>query len=193
MSPEVGYPTLTRIAGTLEAAAKALDDCAGSAPGSVDAGELTGLILVLLGTAMGSAGGLAEGLSVAGADALTSARNDAESDWHGEAGSAFAERMRSASTPTRDLQVGIVAVAREVEGYGHAVRIAQERMAGIRAAAMAGGLVVSGFAIEEPGAGPPDPGSPPIGPYADLVSIAHAEDAAAWTALIGGWRGRSGG
>lgn len=96
---------------------------------------------------------------LAGADTLGAVRRDASSDWDGAAGLAFAERMGSGRREADELNVGIVAMAREIEAFGQAIRIAQQRMAAIRVAAAAGGLELEGMVILEPGPAPPDPGA----------------------------------
>lgn len=131
---------------------------------------------------------------LAGADTLAAARRDAESDWHGDAGSAFAGRMGSGRRHTDDLNVGIVALAREIEAFGQGIRIAQERMAAIRVAAVEAGLVVEGMVIQEPGPAPPEPGplfSPLVG-YQRIVPTtpspavtAHQTASAAYATAVG--------
>ncbi|MGQ0623421.1 MAG: hypothetical protein ACT4PP_02010 [Sporichthyaceae bacterium] len=95
---------------------------------------------------------------LAGADTLGDVRRNAESDWDGQAGQAFADRMGSGRRRVEQLNVAIVALAREIEALGHAIRIAHERMAAIRVAATASGLTVEGPLIVEPSPAPTDPG-----------------------------------
>lgn len=64
MNAEVNYTTLGLIAGRLEGAATALNECGPSAPERVDAGELSGAVLRMLGVAMEGAAGAAEGLGL---------------------------------------------------------------------------------------------------------------------------------
>ncbi len=98
-----------------------------------------------------------------GADALVSARNNAESDWGGLAGPAFSAQMRSGATVTDDLSTTVKAAAGNLDSYAAALRRAQNSMADIRSTASGAGLTVSGFVIENPGAGPANPGPPPTG------------------------------
>ena len=102
-------------------------------------------------------GTLAPSVSKA-SDALNSARGDAESDWDGDAGSAFASTMRSASAKADDLHGSTTEVARGLDTYAGSLRRAQDRMADIRDAASGAGLTVHGYVIENPGAGPSRPG-----------------------------------
>lgn len=67
-----------------------------------------------------------------GAGALRRARNGAESDWEGTAGTAFAARMGTGTRAAEDFQASVVETARALETCGHELRIAQERMAEIR-------------------------------------------------------------
>lgn len=117
----------------------------------------------------------------AGADTLGAGRRDAASDWDGAAGLAFAERMGSGRRRTDELNVAIVAMAREIEALGQSIRIAQWRMAAIRAAAVAGGLTVEGTAILEPGPAPTDPG-PLFAPVAGYQRVLPAAPNPAVTA-----------
>lgn len=80
MNAEVNYATLALIAGRLQGAADALNNCGPSAPQGVDAGELSGAILVMVGAAMQSAAGVAEGLALAGAKLRESVANYVRAD-----------------------------------------------------------------------------------------------------------------
>lgn len=102
------------------------------------------------------------------AGALTGARNTAEADWEGQAGQLAATKMRSGSTKATDLQVAIVALAREIETFGHALRLAHERMAQIRTEALTAGLVVNEFVISEPADEPGAVPTAPVIPYAGM-------------------------
>jgi len=63
MSFEVSYAVLAGIQSTLGDARGAVESAAGWAPGSVDAGELTPVVLALMSTITDSAAGLREKLS----------------------------------------------------------------------------------------------------------------------------------
>jgi hypothetical protein len=70
---ELSWATAEAIAGDLDAARSRLDGTAGSAPGSVDAGDATALITQMVATVTQSAAGLSEGLGAAGRKVLSSA------------------------------------------------------------------------------------------------------------------------
>jgi len=114
---------------------------------------------------------------VRASDALNSARGDAESDWDGPAGGAFASSMRSASRKSDDLSDSAKDVGTALDTYAGSLRSAQDRMADIRDAAAGAGLTVHGYVIENPGAGPARPG--PMTVTADTpVQAIDAHDAA---------------
>lgn len=116
----------------------------------------------------------------AGAEALRVARRDGELGWEGAAGAAFNQRMRTACPKAEELHRGIVELARDIETYGHELRIAQERMATVRAEAIAAGLRVEGDLVHPPGTALVAPGPPPYGPFVTRAQeLAHqaAKDA----------------
>lgn len=129
-----------------------------------------------------------------GADALVSARNDADAEWGGQAGPAFSSQMRSGATATDELDTALKAAAGNLDAYAAELRRAQNSMADIRGAASGAGLTVSGFTIENPGPGPANPGPPPIGPIApvqadhyDSLVVAfneHQELIVAWNKAV---------
>lgn len=139
-------------------------------------------------------GTLAPSVSKA-SDALHSARGDAQSDWDGEAGSAFAATMRSASAKADDLHGSAREVARSLDTYAGSLRGAQDRMADIRDAASGAGLTVHGSVIENPGPGPTRPGpmtvttdTPPSAIDAHDASVAaydaHQDKIRAWNKAV---------
>lgn len=111
----------------------------------------------------------------AGAESLRAARRDAAADWQGDAAEAFDARMRTGFPRAENLNVDIVALAREIEAYGNDLRLAQERMATVRTKAIAAGLLVEGTIIRPPGPAPADPGPPPFDSYSGLRLIAHQD------------------
>lgn len=58
---------LDTVRADLDAGRQALEDAAGSAPSGVDAGELTALLLGMLGKVSGNAAAVSEGLAAASA------------------------------------------------------------------------------------------------------------------------------
>ncbi|QWZ09280.1 hypothetical protein KRR39_05705 [Nocardioides panacis] len=139
-------------------------------------------------------GTLAPSVSKA-SDALNSARGDAQSDWDGEAGSAFASTMRGASAKADDLHGAATDVARSLDSYAGSLRGAQDKMADIRDAASAAGLTVHGKVIENPGPGPTRPGpmalttdTPPSAIDAHDAAVkayeAHQELVRAWNKAV---------
>ncbi len=98
-----------------------------------------------------------------GADALVGARSLALSDWGGDSGPAFSAQMRTGATGAEGLSTTVQQTAGALDAFAAALETAQGRMSDIRADARAAGLVVSGFVVQEPGAGPANPGPPPTG------------------------------
>ncbi|ANH38356.1 hypothetical protein I601_1926 [Nocardioides dokdonensis FR1436] len=139
-------------------------------PGSPDSIEATAEWLAgSLGAALG-----------AGVGHVASARTAASGDWAGAAAGGFVARMGVAVEKIDLVQEGTDSVARELAAYAGSLRRLQERMSDIRAAGAAAGLVVSGFVIEPPGAGPTHPGRPPAGRVSPTLVDAHAASLDAW-------------
>lgn len=144
--------------------------------------EITGNPASIESAADWLSGTLAPTVSRAG-DALHSARGDAESDWDGSAGSAFASTMRTASRRTEDLHASATDVAHGLDAYAGSLRTAQHGMADVRGAAAAGGLTVHGFVIENPGPGPSRPGPMTVTPDTPPSAVdAHRAAVAAYEA-----------
>lgn len=140
-------------------------------PGSPDSIEATAEWLAgSLGAALGAGVGL-----------VASARTAASGDWAGAAAGGFVARMGVAVEKIDLVQEGAESVARELAAYAGSLRRLQERMSDIRAAGAAAGLVISGFVIEPPGAGPNHPGRPPAGRVSPTLVDAHAASVDAWT------------
>jgi uncharacterized protein YukE len=157
--------------------------------------EITGSPASIESAAQWLSGTLAPSVMKA-ADSLHTARGDAASDWDGDAGTAFAASMRTASGKAEDLHATSRDVARGLDTYAASLRSAQEAMAGIRRAAAAAGLAVHGFLIEEPGPGPSRPGpmtvtadTPPGAVDAHDAAVAaydaHQAKVRAWNTAVG--------
>lgn len=82
MSPSVVYSTLETISQKLERAAHLVNDSGGSAPRSVEAGEMTSLVASMISTVSESAAGLSEGMATAGSQVRDAASAYATSDDH---------------------------------------------------------------------------------------------------------------
>lgn len=95
------------------------------------------------------------------ADTVVAARRTATGDWHGLAGEAFAQRMRTSAGKAGDLAAAVRGIADEMDVYATGLRSAQQRMQAVRDDALAAGLVVTGTAVHHPGGGPPPPGALP--------------------------------
>ena len=110
-------------------------------------------------------------------DALHKARKEAEADWDGPAGSAFASTMRSSATKATTLHGQVTDTGRTLTTFGAQLRAAQHDMAEVRRTARTAGLQVNGFVIIDPGLGPAKPGY--IAPGTELpVAAANAYNSA---------------
>ncbi len=98
---------------------------------------------------------------VGAGDAFADARRNADGEWRGAAGSAFVGAMGRAVTESDQVGSAVTGVADTLEGYAASLQGCQDRMTTARATAAAGGLAVHGFIVENPGAGPANPGPPP--------------------------------
>jgi hypothetical protein len=116
------------------------------------------------------------------ADALASARSTAASDWRGETGSAFAATIGSAVGRVDALAAAASGVAGALDAFAARLSSLQNRMADIRGTAQGAGLTVSAYVVEEPGAGPADPGPPPTGPVSPAAASAYTASVEAWNA-----------
>lgn len=117
-----------------------------------------------------------------GADALAAARSTAASEWQGETGSAFASTMGSAVGRADALATAASGVAGALDAFASRLDSLQQRMADIRGAAQGAGLTVSAYVIEDPGAGPADPGPAPTGLVPPEAAHAYGSAVAAWNA-----------
>ncbi|MGH3412234.1 MAG: hypothetical protein ACRDPH_04045 [Marmoricola sp.] len=91
------------------------------------------------------------------ATALSSVRRDAEGDWGGEAGPAFASQMAKGFTKADELDTQLKSEARHYETFASRLREAQNDMADVRNLASGAGLTVAGYTIQNPGPGPARP------------------------------------
>lgn len=91
------------------------------------------------------------------ADRLNDARRDAEGSWNSEAGDQFADVMGRARGRTDDLESATRKMADDLDDFAAKLRRSQEQMADVRSAARGAGLTVSGFLVQDPGAGPSRP------------------------------------
>ncbi len=115
------------------------------------------------------------------ADSVAEARRSASSRWTGPAGDAFASRAGDAVKKIDDLASSSSELATTIRTFASRLRSAQHRMATIREAASGAGLVVAGFVIESPGAGPSAPGTlPPDAAVSPRAVEAHSAAVAAF-------------
>lgn len=94
---------------------------------------------------------------------VLSARRTAERQWEGEAGAAYAEYAGDIVRVTDEHVNRISRAADKFDAYSARLRQVQERMAGLRGEAAAGGLTVAGTVIQEPA-----PAVPYLVPTGDL-------------------------
>ncbi|MBF6418474.1 hypothetical protein IU436_06265 [Nocardia farcinica] len=80
----------------------------------------------------------------------------AEAGWDGEAGDAFAVKVRNTSNKTNDFVGEVLRYATELEELAGAIELAQAEMSAIRSGATSAGLEVSDGVIEKPADGDPD-------------------------------------
>lgn len=103
---------------------------------------------------------LAPGVGTA-ADSMVASRRSADGEWLGETGTAFVAAMGRGAALVDDGHTMTKGVGTTISSYASALTSLQSRMAGIREDARGFGLSVSGYVIEDPGAGPDHPGPPP--------------------------------
>lgn len=119
------------------------------------------------------------------------ARNNADSEWQGEASEAFQTKMTTGGRRGEEFASAAETMAEKINNVGDALRRAHRDMAGIRSEAGSAGLTVTGETIEDPGAAPPAAGPAPTGEsatpeamrlHADAVDAerAHAKKVAAY-------------
>ncbi len=94
-------------------------------------------------------------------DALNDARKTATADWQGATSTAFAGAMSRGVSEVDPIHAGVQKVAGCFDDFAGSLQSCQSRMESIRGEARAADLTVSGFVIQDPGAGPAHPGQPP--------------------------------
>lgn len=144
--------------------------------------EIEGSASTIRSVATWLRGDLEVGLSDLG-DTVATQRSTAQGDWDGEAATAFSGRASTLATSADDGARISRAVAGDVDVLATALETAQREMGRVRTAARAGDLVVDGFRVRNPGAGPAAD-DPAAEAHADKVTVWNqcVEDAdAAWT------------
>ncbi len=101
---------------------------------------------------------LAPELTVA-ADAANESRRDAEMSWSSVAGEEFVDTVRRARDTVDDLVGAAKKMADDLDDFAEKLRRSQEQMGDVRSTGRGKGLTVSGFVVENPGAGPARPPS----------------------------------
>lgn len=90
-------------------------------------------------------------------------KNRTESDWTGEAGTAFAGRVKELAKAGDGAKATAKSVAGDVDALAADLERAQNDLASVRSTASADGLTVVGTIIKNPGSGPASPGDLPAG------------------------------
>lgn len=85
------------------------------------------------------------------------ARTRAESGWHGDASSAFQDKMTNAARGSDVVATDSGALAQSFESYAADLHTAQAGMERAKEIAQQGGLKINGAVIEDPGAAPTTP------------------------------------
>lgn len=116
-------------------------------------------------------------------------KNRTESDWTGEAGTAFAGRVKELAKAGDGAKSMAKSVAVDVDALAAGLERAQNDLASVRSTASGDGLTVVGMIIKNPGSGPASPGDLPAG--ADEAATAawnKANDAVeAHNKLVDAW------
>lgn len=97
------------------------------------------------------------------ADTFNNARKSVETHWESPAGDAYRDMMWRGFEASYRLEEAARGMATELDDFAHGLRRCQEGMASVRSSALAAGLDVQGFVVEDPGFGPDYP-APPQGP-----------------------------
>ncbi len=136
-------------------------------------------------------GDLQPGLTGLG-DVVATQRTAAGSDWEGDAGSAFSSRAHTLATSADEGAAISGRAATTVDTLASALDTAQSEMSEVRTTAAAGGLIVDGFWVRNPGSGPPSAGPAPAAdaPQADQAAWGDADAAVrAHNAKVEVWNG----
>ena len=91
------------------------------------------------------------------ASSMTSGRSTAQTSWKASAGEAFASTIETGISEVDDLEGSARAMATDLEEFAHSLRTCQSDMSTARTEASAEGVVVDGWTIVDPGAGPAFP------------------------------------
>lgn len=93
------------------------------------------------------------------ADAANDSRRNAEMSWDSVAGEEFVDMVRRARDKVDDLAGAARTMAGDLDDFAEKLRRSQDQMGDVRSTARGKGLTVSGFVVEDPGAGPVRPPS----------------------------------
>lgn len=104
------------------------------------------------------------------ADRANDARRDASGSWRSEAGDEFVEVMSRARGKIDELESATTTMAGDLDMFAGKLRRCQDMMGDVRSTARGEGLTVTGFVVQEPGAGPSRPPD-------DFVGTAEEVDA----------------
>ncbi|WP_121254521.1 hypothetical protein [Nocardioides ferulae] len=113
-------------------------------------------------------------------DAFNQSRRDATASWDGSGGSQFSTTMGRGRDATEDLEEAAKKMATDLDEFAEKLRSCQEDMRAVRADARGAGLTVSGFVIQDPGAGPSRPPDHFVGTESEVE--AHNQRVAAYNA-----------
>ena len=97
------------------------------------------------------------------ADTAHRQKSRTESDWTGEAGTAFAGRVKELAKAGDGAKSTATTVAGDVDALASDLERAQRDLATVRSTASGAGLTVAGTIIKDPGSGPSSPGDLPAG------------------------------
>jgi plasmid stabilization system protein ParE len=114
----------------------------------------------------------------AAADAFNSARSAADGSWNGVAGEEFVSTMKRGRDTSDDLEGAAKKMGEDVSDFGEKLKTCQDDMTQIRDTARGAGLTVSGFLVQDPGAGPARPPSHFEGTEAEVA--AYEKDVTAY-------------
>lgn len=114
------------------------------------------------------------------ADRANDARRDASGSWRSEAGDDFVEVMSRARGTIDDLESATTKMAGDLDKFAAKLRRCQDMMGDVRSTARGKGLTVTGFVVQDPGAGPSRPADDFVGTAEEVA--AHNERVAAYDA-----------
>ncbi|WP_299925806.1 hypothetical protein [uncultured Nocardioides sp.] len=102
------------------------------------------------------------------ADRANEARRSAEGSWSSEAGDEFVGVMSRARGKVDDLEAAAKDMAGDLDAFATKLRRCQDMMADVRTTATGAGLTVTGFVVQDPGAGPTRPPDDFVGTPAEV-------------------------